>query len=90
MQITVLPFRVLVEPRIENWVDDSDPHYDFRAGYCIKYRDQGGWRGIYYGGSDAVTTWLQEHGYNQVSCTSRRHKLAGRYEPATVSESMTM
>ena len=80
MTITVLPVRVLVEPRIENWVDDSDPEFDFRAGYQVKYRDQEGWHEIHYGQTESVTAWLQERGYDQVSCTYRRHKLAGRYE----------
>jgi hypothetical protein len=75
MTITVLPVRLLVEPCIENWVDDSDPHYDFRTGYQIKYRDQEGWHEIHYGSSDTIIAWLAEHSYDQVSCTYRRHKL---------------
>ena len=80
MDITVLPVRLLVEPRIENWIDDSGPHYDFRAGYSVKYKDAEGWREIHYSSSKSVTAWLQERGYEQVSCTFRRHQLAGRYE----------
>ena len=80
MAITVLPLRLVVEPRIENWMDDSDPHYDFRAGYCVKYKDAQGWQIAHYGQSESITAWLQEHGYDQVSCTFRRHQLAGRYE----------
>ena len=84
MDITVLPVRLLVEPRIENWIDDSDPHYDCRSGYSVKYKDEIGWHEIHYGQSESVASWLQERGYEQVSCTFRRHQLAGRYEHGAV------
>ena len=80
MAITLLPARLVVEPRIENWMDDSDPHYDFRAGYSIKHKDETGWHEIHYGQSAEVTAWLQKQGYEQCRCTFRRHQLAGRYE----------
>lgn len=80
MDITVLSVRLLVEPRIENWIDDSDPHYDFRAGYSVKRKDAAGWQIVHYGQSESVTAWLQARGYEQLTCTFRRHKLAGRYE----------
>ncbi len=71
--------RVLVEPRVTNWIDDTDPEYDFRAGYVVKYKDAlGDWHELYYG--TAAAAWLAERGYEQVSCTFRRHRLAGRYE----------
>lgn len=82
MTTQALPTRLSCEPRIENWIDDSDPHYDFRAGYQVRFRSSEGWHDAYYGRSDEVTAWLAQRGYAHVLCTSRRHILAGRYERA--------
>lgn len=77
---TLLPTRLIVEPHIVNYVDDSDPHYDVRAGWKIGYRSPEGWVEVFYGRSDEMTAWLAQRGYEQVSCVSRRHTLWGRYE----------
>lgn len=82
MTTHTLPARLIVEPCIENWIDDSDPHYDFRAGYTVGYRTPEGYEQVFYGRGDEVTAWLAERGYQQCSCVSRRHVLWGRYETA--------
>lgn len=78
--ITVLPVRLVVEPVMDNYGDWADPEMDFRAGYSVKHKDVEGWHEIHYGGSESAHQWLAEHGYEQLTCTFRRHKLAGRYE----------
>ena len=78
--ITALPDQLLVEPVMDNWIDDTDPEYDFRKGYAIKHKDAEGWHEIHYGSSESAFAWLQERGYEQLTCTMRRHRLAGRYE----------
>lgn len=77
---SILPVQVLVEPVIDNWIDDSDPHYDFVKGHHIKHKDVEGWHELYYGSRSDVAAWLAQRGYEQVSCTMRRHKHAGKYE----------
>jgi hypothetical protein len=79
---TPLPTQLLIEPHIVNMSqdgDDSDPQTDICLGFNIGYRSSEGWHHVYYGSPAEVLNWLSQHGYDQVSCTSKRYLITGKY-----------